>query len=121
KRDAAMTSSSPTLSRPIRRHPLGLPAGSVRALLTFIVLGLIWALMYQHDDIPPYLFYLMFLIIGSFFAAHGHTISVPGSGAAAPLHMPRGSLRALIILGFAAILGYRYYLNHDLKSLLEMR
>ena len=31
------------------RQPLGLPAGSVRALLTFMVLGLIWALMLIPD------------------------------------------------------------------------
>jgi hypothetical protein len=103
------------------RQPLGLPAGSVRALLTLIVLGMIWALMFLEKDIPLYLLYLMFLILGSFFAAHGRSIAGPGTGHASPLHLPRGSLRTLIILGFAAVLGWRYYLNPDWHVLLDIK
>src|SRR5258708_35691478 len=103
------------------RHPLGLPAGSIRALLTFIVLGLVWALMVFQKDIPLYLFYLMFLIVGSFFAAHGRSIAGPASGSASPLHLPRGTLRGLIILGCAAVRGGRFYLNPGSPPLLEMK
>jgi hypothetical protein len=103
------------------RQPLGLPAGSVRALLTFIVLGLIWALMLLQKEIPLYLFYLMFLIVGGFFAAHGHSIAGPASDSRNPLYLPRGTLRTLIILGFAAVLGWRYYLNPDWHALLEIK
>ena len=56
------------------RQPLNLPAGSIRALLVLMVLGLIWALMLLPEErgvqIPLYLFYLMFLLLGHFFAAH---------------------------------------------------
>jgi hypothetical protein len=103
------------------RHPLGLPAGSIRALLTFIVLGLIWALMCLQKDIPLYLIFLMFLILGSFFAAHGHSIAGSGTSSASPLYLPRGSLRTLIFLGFAAVLGWRYYNDHDLNTLFQMK
>jgi len=103
------------------RHPLGLPAGSVRALLTLVVLGLIWALMLLQKEIPLYLFYLMFLVVGSFFAAHGHSIAGPASDSRNPLYLPRGTLRTLIIVGFAAVLGWRYYLNPDWHALLEMK
>src|SRR5712691_5655550 len=103
------------------RQPLGLPAGSVRALLTFIVLGLIWALMLLQKEIPLYLFYLMFLILGSFFAAHGHSIAGPAGDSRNPLYLPRGTLRTLIILGFAAVLGWRYYVNPDWRALLEIK
>jgi hypothetical protein len=105
------------------RQPLGLPAGSVRALLAFMVLGIIWALMLLPDvkGIPLYLFYLMFLILGHFFAAHGHSIAGPTTGPASPLHLPRGSLRLLIVLGFAAVLGYRYYVRRSFEGLFDLQ
>src|SRR5262245_66574110 len=99
-------SSSPSTPAPLLgsgkgrslRQPLGLPAGSVRALLALMVMGMIWTLMLlpeeQHVKIPLYLFYLMFLILGHYFAAHGHTIRGPKTGPASPLHLPRGTIRA---------------------------
>ena len=42
-----------TAQRPVPayyRQPLGLPAGSVRAILTFIVLGLVWTVMLLPKD-----------------------------------------------------------------------
>src|SRR5207237_4450742 len=106
------------------RQPLGLPAGSVRAILTLMVLGLVWTLMLLPDSadggrrqVPLYLYYLMFLCLGSFFAAHGHSIS----GARSPLYFPRGSLRTLTILGFAAVLGWKYYVTRDWHALLDIK
>jgi hypothetical protein len=112
---------------PVRyaRQPLGLPAGSVRALLTIIVLGLIWTLMVLPEDrvkgIPLYLFYLMFLVLGHFFAAHGHSIAGPSTGPASPLHLPRGSLRTLVILGFLGVLGWRYYQHPDWQEIFRLQ
>jgi hypothetical protein len=109
----------------VARHPLGLPAGSVRALLTFIVLGLIWALLLMPEEkriqVPLYLYYLMFLILGHFFAAHGHSIAGPTTGPASPLYLPQGTLRTLIIAGFLGVLGYRYYLHRNIEDLLNVR
>lgn len=109
----------------VPRQPLGLPAGSVRALLTFMILGLIWALMLLPEEkniqIPLYLYYLMFLILGHFFAAHGHSIAGLNTGTTSPLHLPRGTLRALIIFGFLAVFGYRYYTHPNLEDLLNVR
>lgn len=97
------------------RQPLGLPAGSVRAVLTFVILGLVWTIMLLPKDrnveFPLYLLYLMFLALGCFFTAHGRTIGAPGGRS--PLYFPAGSLRFLVIAGFVAVLGYRYYLNPD--------
>jgi hypothetical protein len=113
-----------TAQRPVPayyRQPLGLPAGSVRAILTFIVLGLVWTVMLlpkeKTGSVPLYLYYLMFLCLGSFFAAHGHSIAGPHS----PLYFPRGSLRTLIILGFAAVLGWKYYVTRDWHALLDIK
>lgn len=109
----------------VPRQPLGLPAGSVRALLTFMILGLVWGLMLMPEEkdiqIPLYLYYLMFLILGHFFAAHGHSIAGSATGNASPLYLPRGTLRTLIILGFLGVFGYRYYLHRDLDDFLKLR
>ena len=109
----------------VPRQPLGLPAGSVRALLTFMILGLIWALLLLPEEkevkIPLYLYYLMFLILGHFFAAHGHSIAGPATGTTSPLYLPRGTLRTLVIVGFLGVLGYRYYLHRNIEDLLNVR
>src|SRR5262249_47313376 len=100
-------------------------AGSVRALLAFLVLGTIWTLMLLPEEkgvrIPVYLFYLMFLILGHFFAAHGHSIAGPDTGKASPLYLPRGTLRILIVLGFIAVLAWRYYQRIDWDDLLRLQ
>jgi hypothetical protein len=106
--------------RPIRQ-PLGLPAGSVRALLTLMVFGIVWTLMLQpeekHVGIPLFLFYLMFLILGHYFAAHGNSIRGQNTGSNSPLHLPRGSIRTVIFLGFAGVIAYRYYVYRDVEKL----
>jgi hypothetical protein len=103
------------------RYPLGLPAGSVRGLLALMVAGLIWILMLlppdRHVQVPLYLYYLLFLIVGHYFAAHGHRFGGPDTRHKAPLHLPRGTVPFLIILGFAAVLGWRYYTERDWNEL----
>jgi hypothetical protein len=102
-----------------RRHPLGLPAGSVRALLAFMVFIIIWAMLLLPEEtgkeirVPLYLYYLMFLIIGSYFAARSHAPTPPGVRVHHPLYLPRGSLRFLMIAGFVAAMGWGFYHNPD--------
>jgi len=108
------------------RHPLGLPAGSVRALLALMILGLIWALvvLQQTQNIKPppiYLYYLMFLALGHFFAAHGKSIAGKGSSEPSPLHLPRGVIRTLLLLGFVAVFAWRYYKLQDFDSFLKLQ
>jgi hypothetical protein len=93
-----------------RRHALGLPAGSVRALHTLIIVGLFCGLVWMspHNGraipIPPYLLCLLFLALGSFFAAHGNTIAPAGLQAPSPLHLPSGFVRLLILVGLLGTL-----------------
>ena len=95
---------------PVQRQPLGLPEGSVRALLALMVFGTIWVLLVLHEDkpapIPLHLYYLMFLILGSYFAARRHHQAPAGVRHAHPLHLPRGTLRFLVIVGFIAAAGW---------------
>jgi hypothetical protein len=108
-----------------RRHALGLPAGSVRALLTLGVLGLLWTLALRHEytnaeltdkKLPPVFVYLLFLMVLSlahFFAAHGSTIG-PRVSRRSPLALPRGSVRFLLIIGYLGLAAYLYHVKPDL-------
>src|SRR5215813_10377066 len=81
---------TPSPLRP-RRHAFGWPAGSVRALLAFMVLGFLWlvALTFHGaaDELPLiyiYLTYLMVLIIAHYFAARSGVFT-PAPGERHPL------------------------------------
>jgi hypothetical protein len=102
------------------RHALGMPAGSIRAILALGVLGYLWilALVPGKDGKPIltdqrasqafiYLQVLMVLILASFFVSHGRTIGGHAS-AGAPLGMPRGSLRLLLLAGYFGLAYYLY-------------
>ncbi len=109
-----MSTHPPTLAR----HALGLPAGSVRALLAFGVLGYLWILaLTGHEEGKfskeasqafVYLQLLMVLILAHFFVAHGKTIGRHIS-AGSPLNLPKGSVRFLLLGGY---LGLAYYMYH---------
>jgi hypothetical protein len=96
-----------------RRHALGLPAGSVRAMLTFVVFGLLAAVLLfdKQTKIPSlynYLWYLLLLIVAHFFAAHGSTIGGHADDRS-PLGLPRGFFRILLIAGFVGLVVWLYH------------
>lgn len=114
----------------VLRYPLGLPAGSVRALLSMLVVGLIIALIIISSNkttsfaaeagkeltveeikehairIPPYLAYLLFLMLGSYFASQGGSIN-RSRGESSPLYLPRGSTRVILFASFAGVLAWK--------------
>lgn len=103
-------------AEPYLRHPLGLPPGSVRSVLALMIAGLFWLLVLMPEGrevpVPPFLYFLLALIL-LFFGAHGHTIGRHIGDGRSPLGMPRGTIRALILLGTAAVLGWLYYSKPD--------
>jgi hypothetical protein len=103
-----------------QRHALGLPAGSVRAAHVLVIVGLICAsiLMPASKSIPPYLVYLLFLMLGHYFAAHGVTIARSVDAEPSPLYLPGGTVRVLIILALAGAIGWRVYT--DLPGLVTL-
>src|SRR5262245_42133147 len=113
-----MSIASP--SAPAPRHALGLPAGSIRALLGLGILGLSWgiALTYGKDEKLPlvfvYLQILMLLVLASFFAAHGKTIGAHVSRSS-PLGLPRGVVRLLLLAGYAGLGAFLYYHGRELE------
>jgi hypothetical protein len=101
-----------------RRHALGLPAGSIRALLALALLALLWAmaLLPVPNDRPnklpldfAYLQIVMVLLIAHFFAGHGNSIG-PQVSEGSPLHLPRGSVRFILMVGYLG-LAYFLYVN----------
>jgi hypothetical protein len=105
-----MSSPVPHLNR---RHALGLPAGSVRAAHVLGIVGIVCAMLLipaRHDlAIPPYLIYLLFLMLGHYFTAHGVTIATRIDPQPSPLHLPGGTVRAIVILALAGTIGWKYY------------
>jgi hypothetical protein len=100
----------PGTLKPPPRSALGLPAGSIRAILALMVTGMISLLVAlpPHDpprQIPPYLFYLLFLCVAHFFAAHGHSIRHV-RGSPSPLYLPRGLVRLLLIAALSGSVAY---------------
>jgi hypothetical protein len=96
---------------PVRRFALGLPAGSIRAGLVLGVVALICAIVLIPSKgvvaIPPYLIYLLFMMLGHYFAAHGTTIATRDDPAPSPLHLPGGVVRFLVIAALLGIFGYK--------------
>jgi hypothetical protein len=100
---------------PTTRHALNLPAGSVRAIHVLAIVGLVCAIILipGSHTIPPYLFWLLFLMIGHYFTAHGVSIARREEQAPSPLYLPGGTVRALIILTLAGCIGWKLYSQHD--------
>jgi hypothetical protein len=98
----------------IPRHPLGLPPGSVRAILALQVVLTFWLLLLVPEDrkvqIPLYLYFLVALVM-IFFVSHGKSIAKKSDPTPSPLYLPGGSVRFLIVAGTAAVLGYLAYLH----------
>jgi hypothetical protein len=97
------------------RSALGWPAGSVRAMLAVMVVGLVCALMLipprnpaQPIAIPSYLLYLLFLVVGHYFASRGHSRNLSTAWQHQPLWLPRGCIRLLILASLTATCVYRY-------------
>jgi hypothetical protein len=86
-----------------RLHAFGWPAGSVRAMMALLVFGSLWATLLLRPDreVPDYLNDLLFIILGHYFAARGRAGAGEEPGPP-PLYLPRGSVRLLLIGGFAA-------------------
>ncbi|MBL8796451.1 MAG: hypothetical protein JNM56_21305 [Planctomycetia bacterium] len=94
------------------RQPLGLPAGSVRALLILMVLGTIITLLLMPKErnvtVPIHLYYLLFLMTGAYFSTRSRPAGSTPSSEASPLYLPRGTVRIVIIAGFFGVMGFAF-------------
>jgi hypothetical protein len=112
-----MSTAAPVIP-PTRRAALMLPPGSVRAIHVLGIVALICAIILLPDSrtIPPYLIYLLFIMLGHYFAAHGVTIATRDDPAPSPLFLPGGTVRLLIILALCGSVGYRLHSDHSSET-----
>ena len=94
-------------------HALGLPAGSVRALLAVVVFATVWGMLLVRpsQEVPDYLSDLMFVIMGHYFATRKRSaaIAVPEDEIGPPpLFLPSGSIRLFLAAGSAAVAAVLY-------------
>lgn len=104
------TPAPPRSTAPIGRdwtvlYAFGIPAGSIRAILAILILGTACGLVALRPDLalPDYLRDLMFLILGHYFALRRGQ-EEPEQIGPAPLFLPRGTVRLLVIAGFATVI-----------------
>lgn len=98
----------------IIRHPLGMPPGSVRGVLSLLIVIQFWLLLMlpDHRKVPiPINLYLLMSLVALFFISHGKTIARISDSTPSPLYLPGGTLRLIIFGGTAALVGYLYF-NH---------
>lgn len=97
------------------RHPLGLPPGSVRGLLSLMVVLQFWVLLVLPDTVKvpavPINLYLLMTLVVLFILSHGKSIAERSDPTPSPLHLPGGTLRLIIIGGTVAIVAY-LWINH---------
>jgi hypothetical protein len=96
-----------------RTNAFGLPPGSVRALLALMIAATVWGALVLHPgrEVPAYLRDLMFIILGHYFAVRGRSTAPadaaegaePDEAPPPPLSLPRGTVRAMLVVGFVAV------------------
>jgi hypothetical protein len=95
----------------VTRHPLGLPAGSVRSVIAILITGLLCTIILlppeQPVRVPLFVYFLTSLVLAFFTAFSGGITYQPHERQ--PLNLPRGSARFLIVLAVVASVGYAYY------------
>src|SRR5438874_13109368 len=103
-----------TVPFPGKRNALSLPAGSVRAIHVLGIVALVCGILLipEQRAIPPYLIYLLFLMLGHYFAAHGVTIATRDDPSPSPLYLPGGTVRVLIFAALVGCIRWRLYSDH---------
>lgn len=91
-------------------YALGLPSGSIRALLAVIIFGGIWfwLCLRPEVEVPAFFRDLLFIIMGHYFASR--TKGEPRIGPP-PLWLPKGTIRTILVMGFiftGAVLFYQH-------------
>jgi len=100
------------------RQPLGLPEGSVRAVLALQITLSFWMLVILPDPaqrtlhIPLNLYFLLAFVF-MFFVSYGHSAADTEDPEPSPLGLPPLLVQIVILFGTAAILWWQYSTNPD--------
>lgn len=103
---AATTGTAPANQM---RPTLGMPRGSVRALLALCVAGCAYWLIARNQAVPHDLLAALMIVLGYYFADRAAQHDPAADPGPHPLWLPKGSIRALLIVGFAGAVGYLVY------------
>lgn len=90
-------------------EPLGLPRGSIRAVLALAVFGTAMVMLLKEQPLERDLWLVTTAVLGYYYASRDGAGPGVAAGEAKPLGLPRGSIRWLLFLGFAATAGYLIY------------
>ena len=101
---------------PEMRHPLGLPAGSIRALLALAITAMFWVYLVVLPTPVPLYMYFMLALVPIFFASHGYSIGLSGPN---PLYLPRGTIRSLLLAGSIGVLIWQIVTEPNVIQQLE--
>jgi len=101
--------------------PLGLPAGSVRAIIALILCGSLWYEVLKDLTVHAILVESSLLVVAFYFGARS---TAPLSAAVVPaampvkqpLHLPRGTIRGILLFGFFVVIAFIYLKGRPLDQ-----
>lgn len=112
---------------PVMRHPLGLPSGSVRALLTLLIVAVVVMEVVRGQHVSLLWTETLMIALAHYFtsrrfiqlppeimrrlAEEGHIEAEDH-----PLYLPKHSIRTLIILAFVGLATYQYEAGRIMQS-----
>lgn len=89
---------------PQASEPLGLPRGSVRAMVALALSGSVWGLMLAGKPVPQHLLGLLLAVLSYYFGSRRAPQSTgiyATTAAKPPLYVPAGGIRTILAAGFA--------------------
>ncbi len=113
-----MNSTLPTAAAPTR-PPLGLPSGSVRALLTLLVVAVVIVQVARGHEVGPLWTETLMIVLAHYFTSRRFVNLAPEvlrqleseghlEAESSPLHLPRHSIRILLAAAFVGLAVYLY-------------
>src|SRR5437016_3877903 len=110
---------APVPAPPPRRPPLGLPNGSVRALLTLLIVAVVFVQVVRGHQVESLWTETLMIALAHYFTSRRFIHLAPDvirrleeegkiEVEAHPLYLPRHSVRAILILAFVGFAIYLY-------------
>jgi len=101
--------------------PLGLPQGSVRAILALVLCGSLWYQVVKDLAVTPILLESSLLVVAFYFGVRSTApASAPVIPTAVPvkhpLRLPRGSVRGILLFGFFAVIAFLWLKGRPLEQ-----
>jgi len=101
-------------------QPLGLPSGSVRAVIALMLSGTLWYQILNGVEPKAILVESVLLVVGFYFGVRSGTGPplAPASteGTRQPLFLPRGSIRLVLLFGFFGVIAYMWFKNRGIPD-----